>query len=560
MFQIFINSIFIYVCTYGYGELFSKKIIKREKILAKKFLIFILGIFTIMFISLVLNFFTPINKTISSIVFIIGSLLFIINKQNYNLLELSLLLLIGLSSTILIYKTNLNNDFSLYHGPFLTILQNEKIIFGLSNLHFRFGHISTQQYYEIIFSNNVLLNSSPLFAIAVIYSAFVLTVAIDLLKDKKTLNRSDIFLFFTFVYFILRHSRFNEFGNDLFPNIIALYYIYLAILFLEKKEKINKYFSFSNFFFILCVLGAIILASKVTLAIFLFIPLYFLLKKKNYFKIILNYKLFIPIFFIVFFLIKNIINTGCFFYPVSKKICLDLSWSEKEVEERAVQSEAWAKDWPNRDTSKFKDYSKDYNENFNWLKYWSKNHLYVVLKNITIFLAPILLALFILNLISISRKRTNPNLDNFYPMLLISLLGVLFWFIKAPLYRYGYAYIVSAVILLILPLTYNTISNHKLKNKKFFYYLLFFLLLFFFISKNLYRIKNNEKNLIIPNLNWENTKIKQDFFILNNYKIRVINDGTCYMGMPICSNFYEIVKKIEVKQINNYIYFLYKNN
>jgi len=85
-------------------------------------------------------------------------------------------------------------------------------------------------------------------------------------------------------------------------------------------------------------------------------------------------------------------------------------------------------------------------------------------------------------------------------------------------------------------------------------------LLIFFIFKNLYRIKNNEKNLIIPNLNWENTKIKQDFFILNNYKIRVINDGTCYMGMPICSNFSEIVKKIEVKQINNYIFFLYKNN
>jgi len=151
--------------------------------------------------------------------------------------------------------------------------------------------------------------------------------------------------------------------------------------------------------------------------------------------IILNYKLLIPIFFVVFLLIKNIINTGCFFYPVSKKICLDLSWSDKEVEERAVQSEAWAKDWPSRDTSKFKDYSKDYNENFNWLKYWSKNHLYVVLKNIRIFLAPILLALFILNLISISRKRTNPNLDNFDPILLISLLGVLFWFIKAPLYR-----------------------------------------------------------------------------------------------------------------------------
>jgi hypothetical protein len=364
------------------------------------------------------------------------------------------------------------------------------------------------------------------------------------LKDKKNLNRSDIFLFFTFVYFVLRHSRFNEFGNDLFPNIIALYYIYLAILFLEKKENINKYFLFSNFFLILCVLGAIILASKVTLAIFLFIPLYFLLKKKNYFKIILNYKLLIPIFFVVFLLIKNIINTGCFFYPVSKKICLDLSWSDKEVEERAVQSEAWAKDWPSRDTSKFKDYSKDYNENFNWLKYWSKNHLYVVLKNITIFLTPILLALFILNLISISKKKTNPNLDNFDPILLISLLGVLFWFIKAPLYRYGYAYIVSAVILFILPLTYNTISNHKLKNKKFFYYLLFFLLLIFFIFKNLYRIKNNEKNLIIPNLNWENTEIKQDFFILNNYKIRVINDGTCYMGMPICSNFSEIVKKI----------------
>ena len=30
-------------------------------------------------------------------------------------------------ATLIFYKTNLNNDFSLYHGPFLSVIQNEKL-------------------------------------------------------------------------------------------------------------------------------------------------------------------------------------------------------------------------------------------------------------------------------------------------------------------------------------------------------------------------------------------------------------------------------------------------
>ena len=55
---------------------------------------------------------------------------------------------------IIITFSNINRpDAGLYHLPFVKILNENKLIFGLTNLHYRFGHTSIFQYISALHVN-----------------------------------------------------------------------------------------------------------------------------------------------------------------------------------------------------------------------------------------------------------------------------------------------------------------------------------------------------------------------------------------------------------------------
>ena len=89
-------------------------------------------------------------------------------------------------------------DAILYHLPYTGILNSEKIIFGLSNLHFRFAHVSIIQYFSA-FLNNIIFNIQGIvFASALIASAVIINFLTYLIKYLK--NKSFNFHFFLFVF------------------------------------------------------------------------------------------------------------------------------------------------------------------------------------------------------------------------------------------------------------------------------------------------------------------------------------------------------------------------
>ena len=57
---------------------------------------------------------------------------------------------------IIIFSTINRPDAGLYHLPFTQILNEHKIILGLSNIHSRFGHISIIQYLSAINYNFII--------------------------------------------------------------------------------------------------------------------------------------------------------------------------------------------------------------------------------------------------------------------------------------------------------------------------------------------------------------------------------------------------------------------
>ena len=77
----------------------------------------------------------------------------------------------------------------------------------------------------------------------------------------------------------------------------------------------------------------------------LMIPLIFFIIRFNFtnFKIVYS---FASIFF-VFWIIKNVIISGCAIYPLEKSCITSFNWTDSiEAKRESVSGEAWSKDWP----------------------------------------------------------------------------------------------------------------------------------------------------------------------------------------------------------------------
>ena len=110
------------------------------------------GLIIISFIALFLNFFFPLNKLLNTLILILPIFFLIKKKHIYFTKQFFLFLIIStIIITLLIYESHVYRpDAGLYHLPYIKILNDEKILFGLSNLHFRYGHI-----YCSVFGSNI---------------------------------------------------------------------------------------------------------------------------------------------------------------------------------------------------------------------------------------------------------------------------------------------------------------------------------------------------------------------------------------------------------------------
>ena len=159
----------------------------------------IYGFIFLSFLALLLNFFFPLNRFINTIILLIP-LIIILKKFSYfyNLNFLKFLVINSIIIFLLITKSNVYRpDAYLYHIPFIDILNHNKIIIGLSNLHYRFGHISIIQYSSSIFNNYIFLKNGIFFSIAIIASAIIANFIFNLINSIEKKNM--IFIFFRLI-------------------------------------------------------------------------------------------------------------------------------------------------------------------------------------------------------------------------------------------------------------------------------------------------------------------------------------------------------------------------
>ena len=190
----YISSVQILISGYlFYNCFFNVKIVPRLNI----FEFGLFGLLILAFISIFLNFFTNLSRTINDLIFIIPFVLFFLFFFNKFILKKIIIYSVPVAILFVLtisFVTINRPDAGLYHLPYVSILYESKIIIGVNNLHFRFGHTSIMQYLSAIYNNHLFLDHGILIPLGIIYCYTLGYLIFQLFNNN---NKELIIIFFS---------------------------------------------------------------------------------------------------------------------------------------------------------------------------------------------------------------------------------------------------------------------------------------------------------------------------------------------------------------------------
>lgn len=573
-----------------YGILFSQLTKFNSRSL---FILFINGSLLIAFISLLFNFFTALNIYLTNSLFLISFFLGLVYliKKKINFIEVLFAVII---SSLFTYKSGVFDDYNLYHLPYMQILNEFKIIFGLSNLHTRFGHVSIFQNISAFYKNSLMGIDS-----FVIYAP--LLVSITLIHAYKIFRSTSNILIITLsfillTFFFINANRYGNLGND-YPSHGL--FILLVLYILEIKNKNS--FKINETFYSLCSIFLICFFAKISFVLSFIILIYIYFRNYNHIKI--NYRYFsFFIFSILIFFLKNIINTSCIIFPIYLT-CFSSDWLPNKYSEHSALyvssiSETINKDYMSsnfyRDNEKidkqiidqikkdnvtYENLNNDdqktyklikryelYNHINNWFPIYYENYFFnKILKE----LIPFIISILFFNIIFILYAKSNylsfGNLkiknEYFYFINIFNTLILIIWFFNFPLLRYG----ISFILIFISSISFYSLRLFNIDKEKYKKFLSILLLIFFLyaILDNVIRIisfdeKNYYHNKLVYLEKIESYKYKFD----NNITIN-LSKSVCGYTEPLCinENEFKLVNRefLVISSKNDYILFKNKN-
>jgi hypothetical protein len=373
------------------------------------------GFVFIGFLALIVNFLLPLNILVNDLLLIsifLLALKFKFFNQNIAKLFIKILIVTFIAYIFLIYSDNNRPDAFLYHLPYSKIINEQKIIFGLSNLHFRFGHISIFQYISSFFVNSIFSIKGLVIPISLVPSFFFIYCLKKFNNQFENLSTrlNAYIIFLILIISIYSFSRYSGWGNDAQAHI---FYFLIIIYFLDfrlDKDNLNLFYKISIF----CIFTFLI---KPFYLLALLFPLIFFIYKNNKLKVILSKTSFFLVLLFSFWILKNFIITSCFIYPLDITCIKNTSWYSSNTINVSNSGEAWAKDWINNEDLSI---SHDkFNSDFNWVKVWSKNHLKIIIEKISPVLIFIIMNICLFYFAKcLNNKPENKKDDNFFILLI----------------------------------------------------------------------------------------------------------------------------------------------
>lgn len=565
MISLYIANVITLLTFLTYGKTINSVLFPDTKKDEINFYDIISGIIYLSFIAIFINFFFPLNKYINNIILISSLLLLIFiilsSKKLKNLFFLSLS--ISLISLLIMTLDHSNRpDAGLYHLPYISILNENKIIFGISNIHFRYAHTSIVQHTSAIFNNSLFSDKGVTVPISIILSTLIFYFFKKF--NQKPINNFFLVFYFLMIAFILmKISRYNDIGND---SIGHIFYFLVTSYFLWSFYNLK--FEYKHFFF-LVLFSIFAFANKIFLVFLFIFPLYLLFYKKNYKYFLDKRSFFLLALFIIFF-VKNIIISSCLVYPLKVTCFKEASWSavnknsHASPERKSIEGQAAAKAWTNF-KEKNLSYS-EYNDNFNWLKTWGETHLKYILKKLT----PLFILIFLISLIFFFKekitkvRKDKTSIFSKKPIILtliVSSFGSMYWFLSFPIYRYGYSLFVSGIIILVSYFFHYYFSKKNILNIFNLLKKILLIILIFFVMKNLTRIYDNfflrYHDYPWPKIYaYDNKNIKQEnnkLYTNRNINIYYPKYRLCMYSKSPCTHYQNIKNKINITKSSGYI-------
>ena len=508
------------------GKLIVYKIFRNDK--SNLIDTSIIGVIFASIIPLIVNFFFPLSLINNSIIFILIFFIFFILRFKLQKVDYFFILIVTiLSFAIIIFDNEYRPDAGLYHLPYTQILNEQNIAIGLTNLHTRFGHISVIQYLSAFNYNILTKKIGIIIPISIIFSFIYLYFLYDIYKliyRKDKLSLGKIFSIFILIYISYKINRYSEFGNDAPAHLMFFYFISKFIYFKKHSFKDAK----RTYLYVVYLF-----LNKVFFILTFVLLLYFFQKKK---KLILNLIISFPTLVISLWILKNVLISGCMIFPMKITCFESLKWTNSELIEYAeTEAEAWAKAWPQNTNKKIT--MEEFTKNFKWLDAWLSVHFKYIIK---ILLPYIIFIIFILfYTINIKKKSLNNLISNdkYFLLLIFSLISIITFFLKFPIYRYGYSYLIFFFFIMSFwCFKFINIKKFKIVSK-----ILISISLTVIISKQLIRYQENynTKNYLPDHIfidRKEHDKKYIKYFFSDNFTI-YYSENECFYGLAPCTNY-----------------------
>ena len=312
---------------------------------------------------------------------------------------------------------------------------------------------------------------------------------------------------------------------------MALYY-FIKIFEEKNTSNINKYF-----ILILCFsLFAITIKLSAFATPILIIFIFLLINKKKDLIIFIKSPLIFCFLFFLLWIFQQFIFTGCFI-PHFEFTCIQtVEWYTNDIS-NMISGLTGAVN------KSFNTYEGDltsveYVQNFNWVNTWFKRHKIELIEHFLAAIIPFII-LIMFNIKSSTNDENDIlksliNMKLFFIFIsLFTIFGLVVWFIKSPVIRFGIPYLFLLIFLISILIT----QILKINFKKGLYFVII-LSVVFNISKNIERIiKDNSKNYWPHVLNIDYSTKLQNGFEINypNSKTNSHKAKLCWSVPYICS-------------------------
>lgn len=321
------------------------------------------------------------------------------------------------------------SDAGLYHIPQQLLLREEKIIFGFANIHSRYGFSSMLEYIAsaLWIGENFKLISYMQAGVMLVFILFLW----DLMKSRNTQIAVVGWLTGLGVLSYSVHFNFGYTSTDVASGILfAMAFLYGLCVLLQSdpvsKKQLVMLASLGVFAFMCKLSSLIVLLWVVTVAGIL------VYEKRITCAQILRVGWF-PAVILGVWTIKNIIISGCVFYP-SVATCLDVPWAAKA---NAIENTAGVTAWARQPRASLRPL-----ESWDWFGawWWPYHRLFCGLTLFILITESVVYA-------GIGNKGKTYRHRIMLLALVFTLAALVFWFLKAPTLRFG-----SGVFIILPPI------------------------------------------------------------------------------------------------------------